>query len=428
MNSTGIAVIGIGCKFPGANNKDELWKLLCNGLDSLSEFTDEQLKQSRVPEDYYLHPNYVKRRGVLAGLEFFDASLFRFTADEVPFLDLRARNLLHVTQQALEDAKISPTQCPTNTCVYIGANSINPNSVNALDSFKMDIKMMKHYSYSSSLAGLIAYQYSLNGAAMLLNSACATSLLTIAKACEDLLLKNSDLAIAGGVSIDFPQEFGHLYEKEGICSKDGYCKTLAADASGAVFSNGVGIVILKRLEDAIKDKDNIQSVILGHAVNNDASEKISFLSPSIAGQHACIQRAWQKAGVDGKNMNYIEMHGAATVTGDPIEFYALKKVFANSTEISQNNCGLGCIKTNIGHTRVASGIAGFIKTSLMLQHKMFVPTLHINEVNSLIDLEDSPFFICKKTEKFPGHNMTAGVSSMGFGGTNIHIVMRNYLL
>src|SRR3990167_7801420 len=243
-NFNKIAIIGIGCKFPGSDNYHEFWEALRNGVESIEKFTITQLKNSGVPENHYRHPAYVPYRGVLNNVEHFDADLFDFPHDEIKYMDVRARNLLQVTKAALEDAGMST--CPKRTSVYIGANSIKPDSENALLMQKIDMNMAKMYSYSSSLASLLAYQFSLEGAAMTVNSACSTSLVSVIKACEDLILKNSDMAIAGGVSIDTPQEFGHIYEEGGIFSSDGHCRTFDTKASGAVFANGVGVVILKR--------------------------------------------------------------------------------------------------------------------------------------------------------------------------------------
>jgi 3-oxoacyl-[acyl-carrier-protein] synthase II len=419
-----IAIIGMACKFPGANDIDEFWDVLKNGKETVSHFSSDQLRENGIPEDVIHHPSYVSSRGILNNLDSFDTSLFKISSADLETLNLQTKIFLMLTWKALEDAGISPKACPKRTSVYTGSND-SPTSCPA-GSLITTMHGLKEFNNSRSLAPFISYKFGLQGAALNLYTACSTSLVAVIKACEDLYLNNSDIAIAGGAYIDIPQVSGYFYEKDGILSSDGKCRAFDAKASGSVLSNGAGVVILKRLNDALRDKDTIQAVIEGYATNNDGNLKAGYLAPGINGQYYCIKSAWDNSGIDPSLVDYIEAHGSATMVGDPIEYFALKKAF-QGFNLKENQCGIGSVKTNIGHTAIASGMAALIKSVLILKNRAIVPSLHFDEINQNINITNSPFYIATKYQEFPKDkkNIIVGVSNFGFGGTNAHLILKN---
>lgn len=427
-NHNNIAIVGMACKFPGANDPSEFWDLLKNGKETISSFTSEQLRTNGVGEELLNDDLYVPYRGVLDNIFTFDSKLFKLSDADLKSLNIPARIFMQLTWQALEDAGIAPQSCPKNTAVFLGANDTPLTVSTGGVSSMLSIDGIKELHYTKSLSTLIAYHFGLQGTAVNVHTACSTSLVALINACHDLILGNSDLAITGGVAIDTPQEVGYLYEETGIFSIDGHCRAFDEKASGAVLSNGSGVLILKRLNDAIADRDNIHAIICGFATNNDGNLKPGFLAPGINGQYGCIKKALEKAAVNAADIDYIEAHGAATLIGDPIEFFALNKVFSqDKANFKNKKCGIGSVKTNIGHTTLASGMAGTIKTVLMLKNRAWVPSLHFKKINPNINIENSPFFITTDYKKFPKKqkDIYAGVSNFGLGGTNAHIVLKN---
>lgn len=419
----GIAIIGLECQFPGAKNVGAYWDLLRLGKNAISHFSQEELELSGVADPLLAnHVNYVKARGILNQFEVFDEREYVFLQTELANLNLQSQVFLHLVAQALTDAGLDPKLCPKETAVFTGANA----GVLAGDSFNASHTMdaILELTYTRSLSSIVAYQFDLRGNAVNVHTGCSSSLIAVIQACDSLLSRSADLAIAGGVSIAYPERMGYLYEEKGPLSPNGICRPFDADANGTVLSNGAGVVILKRLEDAIQARDKIYSIILGKAANNDGRMKTGFLASSIQGQHACIKRAWNDAKVGLQDIDYIEAHGSATLIGDPIEIFALKKM-QEGQKYHQKWCGIGSVKSNIGHTTVSSGIAALIKASLMIHHKAIVPTINFNVLNKNIDLEATPFYITTDYEELPKskQNFCIGVSNFGFGGSNAHVVL-----
>lgn len=421
-----IAIIGIGCRFPGADNISEYWDLLRSGKNAIRHFSNEELVLAGVEPNIFNDENYVKARGILHNLAGLNESEYVFQLSELASLDLQSQVFLDVASQALQDAGIHPKSCPKETAVFTGANAGVPGEEQGTASpLKMHtMQPLLEVAYARSLSSIVAYQFDLRGSAVSLHTGCSTSLVALIQACDELLSHRAELAIAGAVSIAYPEQRGYIYEEKGPLSPNGTCRPFDAEANGTVLSNGAGVVILKRLEDAIKAGDRIYSVIMGKAMNNDGRMKTGFLAASIQGQHACIKRAWQDANKGIEDIDYIEAHGSATMLGDPIEIFALKKAL-DGQKYTKKWCGIGSVKSNIGHATVASGMAGIIKASLMIHHKTIVPTINFNVLNPNIDLENTPFYIASDYMALPASQkrLNIGVSNFGFGGTNTHMVL-----
>lgn len=414
-----IAIIGMGCRLPGANTLSGFWHILEEARSTVSRLDSCALLAANVTKEQLSAPHYVPYRGLV-------------NVENLPQIDgygLEARLLLETVYQALEHAGISEKDCPKHTAVYTGMLE------NTRDFYRFDatspmttIAGIKHLTYVKSLSSLISYQLDLQGNSMNLYTGCSTSLVAVVQAIHELLLHHTDLAIVGSVAVEELQTFGYFYEAEGILSVDGYCRTFDKAASGSVLSNGAGTVILKRLEDAIHDNNPIYAIIAGYATNNDGRLKPGFLAPGISGQYECIKTAWQRSGIPPCEVNYIEAHGSATQLGDSVEFFALNKAF-QSQGLLPHQCGIGSVKTNIGHTTVVSGLAALLKTALMLHHRTIVPTLHFEEINPLIPIENSPFYIATEYQQHilkKQERMVAGISNFGFGGTNAHLVLHSH--
>lgn len=422
-----VAIIGLSCRFPGANDIDLYWDLLTSGKNTISYFSKEELIQQGIDELLLNDPSYIRARGILDNLEAMDQKKIMFAEGELINLGTQSRIFLQLVHQALEDAGIDPESCPKETAIFAGSNeTISPDNLEQTSWKKYSMKPIMELAYARSLSAIVAYQFDLRGRAISLHTGCSTSLVAVIQACEELLSGQADLAIAGGISIDYPERMGYWYEEEGALSPNGNCRPFDAEANGTVLSNGAGVIILKRLEDAIAAGDRIYSIITGKAMNNDGRMKTGFLASSIKGQHTCIQKAWNNAKIGIEQIDYIEAHGSATMLGDPIEIFALKKTL-NGQKYQQKWCGIGSVKSNIGHTTVASGMAAIIKAALMLYRKTIVPTINFNVLNKNIDLDNTPFYIASKKAAFPQNKeiFHVGVSNFGFGGTNAHVVLKN---
>lgn len=412
-----IAIVGMGCRFPGANDIEQFWKVLVEGKNTVSRFTPDELIQSGVTEKELTNHKYVPARGII-------------TLNKTPSEDLSDQSsvLWHTTREALQQLTSFNKESLKKTSIFCGAVGEASSPCTKDDPPALATLLgIKNLTYARSLASVLAYQLGAQGAAIDLYTGCSTSLVLVIQAIQDLLLHRSDIAIAGAISLQTPQQFGYHYEENGILSSDGYCRTFDAKADGAVLSNGCGVVILKRLVDAIKSGDNIHAVIDGYAANNDGRLKPGFFAPGINGQYDCIKYAWENCGVDPSELDYVEMHGSATPTGDPIEFFALNKVFQGSN-LKKHQCAIGSVKTNIGHAVTASGMAALIKTALMLTRRTLVPTLHFEKINPNIMITDTPFYIATACQPLSNSKkrLAAGVSNFGFGGTNTHLVVTNY--
>jgi acyl transferase domain-containing protein/SAM-dependent methyltransferase len=421
-----IAVVGMAGRFPGAGSVAELWENLRQGVESISFFPPAAGPAD--PKD----PRHVPAAGVLSGADLFDAPLFGLTPREAELLDPQHRVFLECAWEALEDAGYDPARPIGETGGPIGVfggASLNSYLLwNLLPSGAFGGPGGNAQAAIASdkdfLTTRVSYKLDLKGPSLDVQTACSTSLVAIVLACQSLLNFGCDLALAGGVSVREPQDAGYLYEENGILSPDGHCRPFDARAQGTVPGNGVGIVVLKRLEDARADGDSIRAVIRGAALNNDGAAKVGFTAPSVAGQAEVVGMALAIAGVRPREVTYVEAHGTATPMGDPIEVRALDRVFREDTD-ERGFCTLGSIKSNLGHLDAAAGVAGFIKTVLALEHREIPPTLHFERPNPELDLESGPFRVSAElrpweTDRLPRR---AGVSSFGIGGTNAHVVL-----
>jgi len=424
----GIAIIGMTGQFPGAPNLDRFWYNLANGVDSITHFSDEQLKQAGVDSELLNRPNYVKAKGILEDIDLFDANFFGYNPREAQTMDPQQRVFLEQAWTALETAGYSSDCYDGRIGVYAGVGwngyllsnlASNEGFLDAKSGYQTLMGNEKDF-----LATRVSYQLNLKGPSISVQSACSTSLTATNLACQSLLSYQSDIALAGGVTINLPQTAGYLYQEGGILSPDGRCRAFDAQAQGTVIGNGVGIVVLKRLEDAIADGDTIHAVIRGCAMNNDGAGKVGYTAPSVEGQAEAIAEAMALADIDPETIDYIETHGTGTALGDPIEIKALTKAFSQDTQ-REPFCAIGSVKTNVGHLDAAAGVASLIKTVLSLERGLIPPSVHFQEPNPEIDFANSPFYVnTDLTEwKTNGTPRRAGVSSLGIGGTNAHLIL-----
>lgn len=424
----GIAIVGIAGRFPRASTIDVFWQNLQDGLECVSFFSDEEVEASGVEPTLINDPYYVKAAAILEDAEWFDASFFGFTPREAEIMDPQHRLVLECAWQALESAGYDPEKYKGSIGVYAGA-SMNTYLSSNLYSNPDILKLMGDYHImlgndKDFMPTRVSYKLNLKGPSVNVQTACSTSLVAVCQAYQSLLNYQCDMALAGGVSLRFPQKAGYLFQEGGIRSPDGHCRAFDNEAKGTVGGEGVGIVVLKRLEDALAEGDSIYSVIKGAAINNDGSLKVAYTAPSVAGQAEVISMAQALAGIDAETITYVEAHGTGTALGDPIEIAGLTKAFSASTG-SKGFCAIGSVKTNIGHLDAAAGIAGLIKTSLALQNKLLPPSLHLKQPNSKIDFAKSPFYVNAELSEWRAEDTPrrAGVSSFGIGGTNAHVVL-----
>lgn len=414
-----IAIVGMSCRLPKANNIEEFWSSLCKGIDCLTRFADNE--------------DLIQVRGILDNVEKFDASFFGFSPVDASITDPAQRVFLECAWEALEHAGVAPSKLPANTIsVFAGMADSTYLYENLLKNTwfcqEQSAFQQRIATSTSMLSTQTSYRLNLTGKSVNVNTACSTGLMVVEQACQDLLLGHSDVALAGASSIILPQEYGYRYQPGSILSPDGYCRPFAENANGTVFSNGVGVVVLKRLEDAIRDNDTIYALIKGRGTNNDGSDKLSFTAPSVQGQMTCIRNALHESKLSPEDISYIEAHGTATALGDVIEINALSSVYREQTN-KRNYCALGSVKANIGHTDAASGIVGLIKTALCLYHKQIPPLLHFHAPNPDLSLESSPFYVNTSLQNWQCTGQRfAGVSSFGVGGTNVHMVLGEYIV
>jgi acyl transferase domain-containing protein len=422
---TGVAVIGMAGAFPGAATVREFWKNLVEGRESIRFASAEELEAAGVDPALAAHPDYVPAISQPKDPEYFDATFFGFNAREAEIIDPQQRVFLECAWSALEDAACVPAAFAGAIGLFAGAGmntyaAINlrshPQLLASVGGYQLMIGNDKDF-----LCSRVAYKLNLRGPAVGVQTACSTSLVAVQMAFESLLRCECDVALAGGVSIPLPQPLGYLYTPGMIFSRDGHCRAFDAAASGTVPAGGAGIVVLKRLDDAVADRDHIYAVVRGAAVNNDGSAKVGYSAPSVEGQEAVIRRSMEMAGFDPATVRYVETHGTGTEVGDPIEFTALAGAFASSSK-NVHRCALGALKTNLGHLDAAAGVAGLMKAALALRHRTIPPTLHFTHSNPLIELDKTPFYINTAAEPCESAEpLRAGVSSFGIGGTNAHV-------
>ncbi len=422
----GIAVIGLVGRFPGARNIGEFWENLCKGRESISFFSDEELEASGIDPTLLSNPNYVKAGANISDIEMFDASLFDFSPREAEIVDPQHRILIECAWEALENAGYEPGTGKNLTGVYVGTDmsSYFLNNLSSHPDLIESIGLPIIYGNSQDFAATrVSYKLNLKGPSINIQTSCSTSLVAVHSACQGLLNYECDMALAGGICITSLQKEGYFYEQGGITSPDGHCRAFDASSQGTIFGNGVGLVVLKRLEDAIDDGDYIHAVIKGSAINNDGAAKVGYTAPSVGGQAEVVAEAQAIASVSPETVTYIEAHGTGTALGDPIEISALKKVFARTNK--KGFCAIASVKTNVGHLNIAAGVTGLIKTVLALKHKQIPPSLHFETPNPEIDFANSPFYVNTKLTDWEsnGTPRRAGVSSFGIGGTNAHVIL-----
>ena len=423
---TDIAIIGIAGRFPGAADVSALWANLCAGRESITVFSEEDLLSASVAPTLVRDARYVRARGTIEGVEEFDYEFFGFNPRDAQLTDPQHRLFLESCWQALTDAAYVPDRVDVPVGVFGGTG---PNHYRDIilagrsdtgrthGAAEREIGNEKDY-----LTTTVSYRLRLTGPSLDVQTACSTSLVAVHMACRSLIASECDMALAGGVSVVVPQTAGYLYAEGGIGSPDGHCRAFDKDASGCVPGNGAGVVVLKRLADAVADGDYVYAVIKGSAINNDGARKVGFAAPSVDGQADVIRRALGAARVEPRDVGYVEAHGTGTALGDPIEIEALRHAFETS---AARSCGLGSVKTNIGHLDAAAGIAGLIKTILAIAHRRLPGSLHFREANPQIDFSTTPFFIVPRLSKWRRRAgpLVAGVSSFGIGGTNAHVIV-----
>jgi len=426
--SGAVAMIGMAGRFPGAPSLEQYWRNIRGGLESITFFSDRELEAEGIDPNLLKDPSYIRAGGVVENVELFDAAFFGFSDNEAAVMDPQQRLFLECAWEALEDAAYNPDTYDGRIGLFAGATI----STYLLNNLITHPEAMKAAGRARSIMGndsnflttLVSYKLNLTGPSITVQTACSTSLVAIHLACQSLLNGESDITLAGAVSISVPQVSCHEFRDGGIHSPDGRCRSFDAAAQGTVGGSGLGVVVLKRLEDALADGDSIHAVIKGSAINNDGSLKIGYTAPSVQGQAAVISEALAMAGISADSIGYVEAHGTATALGDPIEVEALTEAYRATTEQRQY-CALGSVKSNIGHLDTAAGVAGLIKVALMLRQRELVPSLHYREGNPQIDFPASPFYVNTSLRPWPknGTARRAGVSSFGIGGTNAHVIL-----
>ncbi|HEX2077186.1 MAG TPA: type I polyketide synthase [Longimicrobium sp.] len=428
--SSAVAIIGMAGRFPRSADVEEFWRNLRDGVEGITFFTDDELREAGVPEEQLKDPHYVKARGVLEDVDRFDAAFFNYNARQSQLMDPQIRLFLEKSWEALESAGYDPDTYEGSIGVYGGASQPSyllyhmlrdPKVVGSTNRWNLMI-----FTNNDYLTTHVSYRLPLRGPSMNVQTACSTSLVAVHVAAQAILSGECSIALAGGVSIFTPGRRGYLYEEGHILSPDGHCRAFDADARGTLEGEGVGVVCLKRLDQAMEDGDPILAVILATAVNNDGRLKVGYTAPSIDGQADVIAEAQAVAGVTPDDIQYIEAHGTGTALGDPIEIAALKQVFRGGTD-RREFCAIGAVKTNIGHLDAAAGVTGLIKTVQQLRYRQMAPTLHFKKPNPKLELEGSPFFVNDRLRDWEvpeGTPRRAGVSSFGIGGTNAHAILQ----
>ncbi|MDR3753233.1 MAG: SDR family NAD(P)-dependent oxidoreductase [Terracidiphilus sp.] len=428
MNSSTIAIVGMAGRFPGARNTAEFWQNLRDGVESIRDLTEAELLVAGATVEDLANPDYVRRAAILDGVKLFDASFFGFSPRDAAIMDPQHRHFLECAWEALEDAAHPPQQFSGSIGVFAGSGMNTYLIHNLLANRRLVasaglFQLKQTGNDKDVLATRVSYQLDLRGPSINVQTACSTSLVAVHMACQSLLNFECDMALAGGVTIEIPHGLGYMYREGEILSRDGHCRSFDANSSGTVFASGLGIVVLRRLEDALADRDHIRAVILGSAINNDGARKVGYLAPSVEGQAEVIREALGYAGVPASSISYVETHGTGTRMGDPIEVRALTQAFRKSG--ARGTTAIGSLKSNVGHLDAAAGVAGLIKTVLALEHAQIPASLHFEKINPHIELEGSPFYVSSKLADWPtgGTPRRAGVTSLGIGGTNAHVIV-----
>jgi amino acid adenylation domain-containing protein len=425
FSGTDIAIIGMSCHFPGAKNIRSFWENLKNGVESISQLNDLEIVREGEDVDMLKDPQYVKVNSFIEDKEYFDSAFFNFRPDEAELMDPQIRKFFEICWAAVEDAGYSVPADKHKIGLFAGG-AFNPDWVNFVlrnrHKYSIDDFTLGYLSNVNFLCSNISNAFNFQGPSIFLDTACSTSLAAVQRACMSLLLRECNMALAGGVTIRNFSKRGYLYRDGMILSKDGHCRAFDAGSSGTVGGEGAGAVVLKRLKDAVEAGDNIYAIIKGSGINNDGASKMSFTAPTVDGQYKVILKAIEMAGVPPESIGYIETHGTATILGDPIEIEALNLAFGKDTT---KHCAIGSVKTNIGHLDIAAGIAGLLKTALSIQHRQIPPSLHFKMPNPKANFNHGPLFVNSELTDWGnnGYPLRAGVSSFGIGGTNVHIIL-----
>jgi acyl transferase domain-containing protein/NAD(P)-dependent dehydrogenase (short-subunit alcohol dehydrogenase family)/aryl carrier-like protein len=423
-----IAVIGMACRFPGADTPGEFWSLLRDGREAIRLLSDDELRAAGVPEALIHDPDYVKAGMHLRNMDHFDPAFFGFSPLDARILDPQHRHFLECAWEALEDAGYDPERFDGSIGVFAGSghNSYLPYNLLTNPQLVADVGffLLRHTGNDKDfLATRASYCFDLKGPSVNVQTACSTSLVAVHLAAQSLISGECEIALAGGVTIELPHHQGYLFKEGEILSRDGHCRPFDASAGGTVFGSGVGMVTLKLLDQAIADGDNIHAVVLSTAVNNDGAGKVSYLAPSVEGQAAAVQEALLVSGIDPQTVTFIETHGTGTQLGDPIEVAALRQVYAAERH-PRHRCALGSVKSNIGHLDTAAGVASLIKVILAMKNRRIPATLHYRAPNEAIDFASGPFFVNPELQDWNAPSpLRAGVSSLGVGGTNAHAIV-----
>ena len=425
----GIAIVGMAGRFPGARNVEQFWSNLRSGIESIRPLCDEDLLEAGVAEATLNDPDYVKAGGVLDDVPMFDAGYFGVSPMDAAIMDPQHRHFLETVVTAFEHAGHAPSKFDGAIGVFAGCgmnayfvNNIltNPDLIKTVGFF-----LLRHTGNDRDfLPTTVSYKLDLRGPSMAIQTACSTSLVAVHTACQSLLSGECEMAVAGGSTILVPHGQGYFYKENEPVSPDGHCRAFDADSAGTVVSSGVGAVVLRRLEDALEDGDTVHAVIRGSAVNNDGANKVGYLAPSVEGHARAVAEALSVADIDANTVNYVEAHGTGTHVGDPIEIAALTQAFRESTDAA-GFCRIGSVKSNIGHLDTAAGVASLIKVTKALEAKEIPPTLHYSAPNPEIDFESSPFKVNAELADWSESETPrrAGISSLGIGGTNAHLIL-----
>lgn len=422
-----IAIVAMAGRFPGAANLETFWQNLCEGRDSITVFSPDQLDPS-IGAAERADPAYVPARGVIEGVEEFDAAFFGISPKEAELMDPQQRIFLELCWECLERGGHVPDAGSARIGVFAGMYNATyfqrhlasrGDLIDRIGAFQVMLDNEKDY-----IATRTAHKLNLTGPAISVHTACSTSLVAICQAMDSLRAGRCEMALAGGASVTCPPRSGYRYQEGAMLSPDGHTRTFDASAQGTVFSDGAAVVLLKRWSDAVRDGNPVFALIRGGAVNNDGGNKASFTAPSSEGQAAVVAMAHDDARVDPRSIGYVEAHGTATPLGDPIEIEGLNKAFRRSTT-DVAFCRIGSVKTNIGHTVIAAGAAGVIKTALALNEERIPGNVHFHAANPALALDGSPFVVNASLSAWPRSDVPrrAGVSSFGVGGTNAHVVL-----
>ncbi len=427
---TDIAIVGLAGRFPGAPDVATFWKNLRDGVESVTWLTDDELRAAGVPDELLADPDYVRASYQMPDMAGFDAGFFGFAPREAAIMDPQQRHFLELAWTAMEHAGHAPERFGGSVGVFAGCGAniymmlnllTNPELVENVGLF-----LLRHTGNDKDfLATRVSYLMNLRGPSVNVQTACSTSLVAVHMAVQSLLSNECDMALAGGTTVKQPHPVGYLYKEGEIVAPDGHCRSFDAKAEGTVFGSGAGVVVLRRLADAIRDGDTIHAVIKGSAINNDGAQKVGYLAPSVDGQAQAVAEALALADIDPESIQFVECHGTATPVGDPIEVAALTQAYQGAGAERTGYCALASLKSNVGHLDTAAGVAGVIKTVEALKHRQIPPSLHYTEPNPAIDFASSPFFVNDTLREWTtdGGPRRAAVSSLGAGGTNAHVIV-----